>query len=92
MTNTTDNLWFQAAAMGDIGAVRSMIVDGINVNMRDEQGRTAFHIASERGYTDVMTTILAAKKMDYLRQMGIDPYAMPTVDDQSIANENRRSA
>jgi ankyrin repeat protein len=83
--------WFQAAEGGDIATIRSMIVEGFDISLRDDQGRTAFHVASQHGHTDIMTTILAAKKMDYLKSIGIDPYAVPSGDMQT-ANENRRSA
>lgn len=91
MTDFDLKTWFKAAEFGDIATIRSLIVEGIDVNVRDPQERTAFNIASQFGHTDVMTTILAARQMDYLRQIGVDPYAA-SLETPSFANENRRSA
>lgn len=92
MTNNTPQDWFKAAADGDIATIRAMIVDGVDIHARDDQERTAFHIASQNSHTDVMTTILAARQMDYLRQIGIDPFAAALEFPAATANENRRSA
>jgi ankyrin repeat protein len=71
------NKWFEAAATGDIATIRAMIVAGVDLDQRDEQERTAFNIASQRKFTDIMTTILAARQMNYLKQIGLDPFAAP---------------
>ena len=72
------DIWFKAAEDGDIGTIRSMIVQGVDVNMRDAQERTALNIASQHFHTDVMTTILAARQMDYLKSIGMDPFQAAT--------------
>jgi hypothetical protein len=84
--------WFQAAADGDLATVRTMIVDGFDVDCRDDQDRTAFQVAAQNMKTDVMTTILAARQMSYLRRMGVDPFSVPLSDTGATANENRRTA
>jgi ankyrin repeat protein len=89
-SDTTTNIWFQAAETGDLATLRAMIVDGFNVETRDDQERTAFHIASQNSQTDVMTTLLAARQMNYLRRLGVDPFSVPLSDDVDIANQNRQ--
>ena len=71
--------WFQAAETGDVAKIREMIVRGIDVMARDSQDRTAFHIASQNRYTDIMTTILAAKQMTYLKSLGVDLFSADTL-------------
>lgn len=44
---------FNAVRAGDVPALRSAITRGVNVNVKDERGRTALHVARERG--DVAT-------------------------------------
>jgi ankyrin repeat protein len=86
--------WFLAAETGDIVTIRMMIVEGaVDVDVRDDQDRTAFHIASQNKYTDIMTTLLAARQMKYLQSIGFDPFTpMPVPDAGHIANQNHRAA
>lgn len=80
--------WFQAASEGDIATVRALIVQGMDLDVRDEQERTALNIASQHKCTDIMTTILAAKQMLYIRQLGLDPYQVaesPEYDARAVA-------
>jgi hypothetical protein len=68
--------WFKAAAAGDTATIRAMVVAGIDLEMRDDQERTAFNIASQNRQTDVMTTILAARQMRFVQKIGLDPFAV----------------
>lgn len=90
--NTDDvaSIWFRAAETGDTTAMRDLIVRGIDIDMRDGVGRNAMNIASQYGHTDAMTTILAARQMKYLRNMGLDPFALPA--DLPDADTARQSA
>ncbi len=72
--------WFHAAETGNISKIREMIVMGMDVMVKDDQDRTAFHISSQNKYTDIMTTILAAKQMAYLKSLGMDIFAAPSLD------------
>lgn len=92
MVQMNSKLWFTAAETGDIATIRAMIVEGIDIHQRDDQERTAFHIASQNAHTDIMNTILAAKQMEFLRQIGIDPFMAALEMPNRSANENRRSA
>lgn len=91
MTTLDPQAWFKAAELGDIATVRALIVEGIDIHQRDAQERTAFNIASQFGHNDIMNTILAAKQMEFLRQIGVDPFAV-ILEEPNTANENRRSA
>ena len=82
--------WFHAAETGNIGKIREMIVMGIDVMIRDDQDRTAFHISAQNKYTDIMTTILAAKQMTYLKSLGMDIFAAPNLD-HTVTTTNKRA-
>ncbi len=73
MVLVSDN-WFKAAHAGDIATIRMMIVEGVDVDMRDDMERTAFHIAAQQSNTDIMTAILAGRKMRRLQALGLDPF------------------
>lgn len=94
MARDRTNDWFLAVETGDIVTIRMMIVEGVvDVDVRDDQDRTAFHIASQNKYTDIMTTLLAARQMKYLQTIGFDPFTpMANVDLDQIANQNTRTA
>lgn len=81
MDTNTQN-WFQAAKEGDIATIRALIVAGVDINARDDQERTAFNIASQFKHTDIMTTILAARQMSFLKQIGLDPFSAPALAQQ----------
>jgi hypothetical protein len=82
------DLWFQAVAVGDTPTMRDLIVRGIDVGMRDDQERTAMNIASQYGHTDAMTTILAARQMNFLKSIGIDPFALPVIEEQGRQDQS----
>lgn len=73
MAVVSDN-WFKAAHAGDIATIRMMIVEGFDVDMRDDMERTAFQIAAQQSNVDVMTAILAGRKMRRLQALGMDPF------------------
>lgn len=75
MAHLDQDQWFAAAAKGNIGAIRAMIVRGMDIDLRDSEERTAFDIAAQNSDTDLMTAILAGRKMRRLQQWGIDPFA-----------------
>jgi ankyrin repeat protein len=81
--------WFAAAAKGDTAVLRELIVRGIDIDQRDDQDRTAMNIASQYGQTDVMTTLLAARQMAYLKTIGLDPLAVPAFAPATQDTENK---
>ena len=50
-----------AAARGDLGAVKALILRGANVNVAQGDGMTALHWAAERGDSAMTVTLLRAK-------------------------------
>lgn len=57
-------LW-EASKSGDCAVIRLSIVNGADIDARDEQGRTAMNIATQYGHIDAMKTLTAAKHMMY---------------------------
>lgn len=55
-----------AASRGDMPQVRRLLDDGLDVNSRDEDGCTAFHMALAKGFTDIAQFLIAR---------GADPHA-----------------
>ncbi len=55
-----DQSLFAALRTGNIGALRTAIARGANVNVRDERGRTAIQIARERGDVEAVRVLEAS--------------------------------
>lgn len=62
----------QAAREGDAGKIRLLVMSGADVDARDAEGWTAFHLATSHGHHQAATTLLAARQLSYIRQIGID--------------------
>ena len=43
---------------GDLDEIRKLLNSSVNVNFKDRDGRTAFHIATCNGLTDVVSHLL----------------------------------
>ena len=55
--------FIEAADDGDLNTVQSL-VDKVNINSKDSQGRTALRCAAYRGYLDVVKFLVARKDVD----------------------------
>lgn len=62
----------KAARAGDCARIRLLVMSGADVDARDEEGWTAFNIATSAGHPQAATTILAARQISYIRQLGVD--------------------
>jgi ankyrin repeat protein len=62
-------LWM-AAQKGDCYALRLLVVDGVDLDMRDDQGRTALNIATQYNQTQAIKTLMAAKEMQRMARLG----------------------
>jgi hypothetical protein len=60
-TENETGLLTNAAAVGDVARVRSLVRSGVSVNARDAQGRTALLSAAEGGYVAVVKALIEAK-------------------------------
>lgn len=72
----------EAARVGDCAKIRLLIMSGADINARDEDGWTAFNFATSYGYSRAATTLLAARQLTYIRQLGVDAqdfYETPAV-------------
>jgi len=49
---------FEATRQGDIERVTLLLDQGVDVNTKDEEGRTSLHIASWRGHFDIASLLL----------------------------------
>lgn len=65
-----DKLW-RAAASGDMGAIRGLVFENVDFDARDDEDRTAFNIATQKGHAEAARTILAAKEMKAMMALGL---------------------
>lgn len=62
---------FKAAEKGDKTAIRALVFDDVDFDARDEEGRTAFNIATQHRHSDAAQTLLAAKQMKAMQRLGL---------------------
>lgn len=62
-------LW-HAAKSGDCYAIRLLIMDGVDIDARDVQGRTAINIATQYSQQAALKTLLAGKEMRRMAKLG----------------------
>lgn len=79
-------LWL-ACECGDISSIRTAIIKGADVEMRDEKERSALNIASQYGFTEAMQTILAARSMSRLGRLGL-----PLFPSSKTVQKDRKTA
>jgi hypothetical protein len=63
------SLW-KAAALGDCYKIRLLVMEGVDIEARDEQGRTALNIATQYKRNEAVKTLLAAKEMLRMAKRG----------------------
>lgn len=62
----------EAARSGDCGKIRLLVMGGADVDARDDDGWNAFNIATSAGHSQAATTLLAARQLSYINQLGVD--------------------
>lgn len=62
-------LWL-AAKNGDCYAIRLLVMDGVDLEARDSQGRTALNIATQYNHKEAVKTLLAAREMRRMATLG----------------------
>lgn len=67
-----ERLW-AAAKQGDCGIIRQLVMKGVDIEAKDRLGRTAFNIATQYGHSNAAMTILAAKELKYMMELGLEP-------------------
>lgn len=68
---TPQNRLFAAAKAGDQAAIRRLVYDDIDFDARDDEDRTAFNIATQYGHHKAAQTILAARQMKAMQEIGL---------------------
>lgn len=68
-----EQLWIAAKA-GDCGTIRMLAMsEQVDVNAKNEDGFDAFNIATQAGKAEAATAILAAREVQYMRELGLIP-------------------
>ena len=65
-------LW-DAASRGDNAMVRILAASGVDLNARNEDGFTAYNLATQKGHFNTALVILAARDMAYEAKLGFAP-------------------
>lgn len=62
-------LW-RAARDGDCYKIRVLVIEGVDLDARDSQGRTALNIATQYNMGEAIKTLRAAKEMQAMAKFG----------------------
>lgn len=65
-------LW-TAAQNGDCARIRMLVMEGVDLDARDAQGRTALNIATHCNQANAIKTLMAAKEMLRMAKLGLLP-------------------
>lgn len=60
----------EAAKAGDCYIIRNLVMDGVDLEARDASGRTALNFATQYNQKEAIKTLLAAREMRRLAQIG----------------------
>jgi hypothetical protein len=71
-----EKLW-RCVESGNYKGIRQAIMSGADVDAKDEQGRTAFQIATQRADTEAAWIILAARDLKFKVALGLDLEDIP---------------
>jgi ankyrin repeat protein len=79
-------LW-EAASKGDSAMIRILAMGGVDLDAPNDEGFTAFSLATRNNHADAAMTILAAREMQYLRSIGADIKVKTGVNDTETARK-----
>lgn len=66
--------FWAAAKTGDCATIRMLAMSGqVDVNAKNEDGFDAFNLATQAGKAEAATAILAAREVQYMRELGLIP-------------------
>lgn len=82
-------LW-EAASKGDSAMIRILAMGGVDIDAPNDEGFTAFSLATRNNHADTAMTILAAREMQYLRKIGADIQVKAGVNDAQ--SEQKKTA
>ena len=60
MNNTTPTELYNAVETGDVDKIRNLLASGVDINSRNDNGRTPLFLATIEGHIDVIRVLLAA--------------------------------
>lgn len=86
-----DALW-QAARAGDCARIRLLVSEGVNVNIRNKDGWTPQHIATQYGHMEAVRTLIAAKTMQNMSRAGIDLTSQPLTWNETLRKTQEKDA
>lgn len=64
-TKAIQQMLWDAARSGDCGDIRLAVMYGADLDARDDDGRTAVHIAAQYKQLDALKTLTAARQMTF---------------------------
>ncbi len=65
-----DMLW-HAVEAGDCALIRNLVARGVDVNVRNKDGWTPLHVATQYGHVDAMRTLISARSMQRMAHSGM---------------------
>lgn len=68
-----DLLWVSAKS-GDAARIRSLVARGVDVNVRNKDGWTPLHVATQYGHVEAMRTLISARSMQRMSGYGVSSY------------------
>ncbi len=72
-SHTLEQQLWDAAGRGDSATVRMLVLKGVDLNARNEDGFTAYNLATQKGHVNTALTILAARNVAYETRLGFTP-------------------
>lgn len=83
-----NRLW-NAAKAGDCKTIRMLAMGGVDIDARNEEGFTAFNLATAAGHSEAAMALLAAREMQYARHIGVDPAEFYKVEKKPDSKKKR---